>query len=173
MTKILQSNSFLIVTCFAVFCTLYLTSERVTHNHGLGWDGVIYGDLAQNLTMKIEHRAVNDYYIRRVAPSALVYCSLKLLRLPRNVPVIIEAFSFLTLLLLTMAAFTWLLIADELRFTFQGKILGLIGLFVNFVSLKEAFVYPVLTDTPAFTLGILMLYSISKIGQFPYTFFGS
>jgi len=61
------------------------------------------------------------------------------------------------IILLTLLAYVWCLIARELDIGMRGKWLGFVALFVNFAVLKQAGYYPVLTDVPAYALGALTL----------------
>lgn len=101
---------------------------------------------------------LDSYYLQRIVPSAVVFCGLKLLRIPVEDGHIIKGFELLNTILLLAAAWLWMLISRELNLGSSGRWLGFAGLFLNFFNLKFNTYYPVLTDVAAFTLGLGMLY---------------
>lgn len=132
--------------------------ELVPVGNGLGWDGVRYGNWVKNFHFS----EISPYYVQRLFPIALIHYALVLLRLPLDDTHIIAAFSICNLLLILLSCLVWILIANVLEISIRGKWLGFAGLFVNFAVLKQAFYYPVLTDIPAFALGLLALYFFLK-----------
>jgi hypothetical protein len=67
-------------------------------------------------------------------------------------------FGLLDVALLTAGAALWCRIANQVHLSPQAKVIGFIGLFVNFAVLKFATYYTILTDTAALALGIATLY---------------
>src|SRR5262249_2247085 len=100
---------------------------------------------------------LDGYYVQRVLPSAVLHHVLRLLAIPPTKPVIVWSFGLLNAALLALTAYIWCRVADQLGVGGRGRWLGFVGLFVNYAVLKMAAYYPVLTDIPAFAVGMLML----------------
>ena len=132
--------------------------ELVPVGNGLGWDGVRYGNWVKNFHVS----EIGPYYVQRLFPIAVIHYALVLLKLPLVDANVIAAFRIYNLLLILLSCVVWILVANLLGISTRGKWLGFLGLFVNFAILKQAFYYPVLTDIPAFALGLLALYFFLK-----------
>ena len=144
-------------------------AEKLQINQGFGWDGVGYAAWAKDFYQTVIINKVPDYYVKRILPSALVHYGRRLATAPffsgakrhailnenRN---IVLSFDLYNLLLLLVAVSTWGLIANELKIHSRGKWFGFCFLFLSYAILKNNFYHSVLTDTSAFTLGILMFY---------------
>ena len=147
---------FLMLAAICVYSALW--GELVPVGNGLGWDGASYGNWVKNFHVS----EIRPYYVQKLFPSALIHYALVLLKLPLVDATVIAAFTFYNLSLILLACLVWILVANLLGISIRGKWLGFAGLFVNFAILKEAFYYPVLTDIPAFALGLLALYFFLK-----------
>jgi hypothetical protein len=152
------SNRLLVATAFLMAFLGYHCSEKIQVMGGYGWDGSIYGALAEDFYTQVFTRGLSDYRVQRILPSAVVHYSLRLLRLPRTQANVIAAFGLLNVALVTLAAGCWCRLADHEKISSRGKWLGFVGLFVNFALWKWTAYYPVLTDMWAFVIGLLMLY---------------
>lgn len=135
-----------------------LWAERLMINGGFGWDGLWYAGWVKDFYGSIFVRGVPEYYVQRILPSAIIHYGLRLFRVPLEDQNIILGFDVYNLILVLWSVYLWGLIADRLSLRNQGKWLGFIFLFLNYAILKNNFYHSVLTDTTAFTLGLLMLY---------------
>jgi len=133
-------------------------AERLTVNSGFGWDGLWYAGWAKDFYGSILVRGVPEYYVQRILPSAIVHYGLRLFRVPLEDGNIVLGFDIYNLILLLLSVYLWGLISDWLKLRNQGKWIGFIFLFLNYAILKNNFYHSVLTDTSAFTLGLLMFY---------------
>jgi hypothetical protein len=133
-----------------------LTSDGIPAGNGMGWDGVIYGGLAQDFPGRY-HAGVTSYYVSRLFPSFLIYWALRLFGVARTAPHVVTAFRVMNGLLVIAGGGLWIRIARDLRLGVSGRILGFTGLFLNLAIAKMPAFYPVLTDVPAFFLGLCML----------------
>jgi hypothetical protein len=147
---------FLLLAAICVYSAFW--GELVPVGNGLGWDGVRYGNWVKNF----HPGEIGPYYAQRILPIALIHYALVLLGIPLVDETVIAGFSVFNLLLILLACVMWILIANLLGISTRGKWLGFSGLFLNFAVLKQAFYYPVLTDIPAFALGLLLLYFFLK-----------
>jgi len=157
MMKQININRLMALLILVLGILNLLFAEKISVHGGFGWDGQMYGRWAKDFYHEVFVNGLSQYYIQRALPSAVVHYGLRAFRLPLEDQNIILGFGVLNLLLLVLAAYMWGLIADELRIGDKGKWLGFAGIFINFAVLKEAFYYPVLTDTSALALGTLLL----------------
>lgn len=140
--------------------------EQIPINGGFGWDGQIYGAIAQNLDV----RSLDIYYIQRIFPSAIVHFSLTVLQQPLDDRHVVLGFSLLNFVLLLLSCILYRYIAEELNLSESGFWLGFIGIFVNFAYFKLAWYDPVLTDVAATALSLAMLLFYLRRQQLPLMF---
>ncbi|MDB5346422.1 MAG: hypothetical protein JWP89_4799 [Schlesneria sp.] len=153
------SHDLLIVAATALIAVLgYFFTEKIPIANGLGWDGKIYGELAKGALFQTDENPLDRYTIRRVLPSAMVCCGLKLCRLSLNDENVIHGFGLLNILCVTSVGWCWVRIAKLMAIGSRGKWLGFCALILNFAVVKHTSYYPVLTDMPAFAIGCGMLY---------------
>ena len=148
----------LFAVTLAVIAACQLAGEKVRVGHGFGWDGVAYGEWAQDFHAAVMVRGVTSFQLQRILPSAVVHHALVGLGVERTNPNVILAFTLLNTTLLGCAALLWRRIADELQISWAGKCLGAMALFLNFAVLKLDAFCPVSTDVPAYTIGAALLY---------------
>lgn len=153
-----RSDFLLVATVFVGALACHCFSERIPVNGGLGSDGVKYGAWSRDFYGTVIATGQDDYNIQRVLPSAVVHYTLRLLRIPLTDRHIIRTFGAFNVLLLSVMAWIWCLVVDELAISPRGKWLGCVGLFVNYAVLKWTFYYPVLTDVWAYCFGMTILY---------------
>ena len=134
-----------------------LFAERILLSEGLGMDGTNYGAIAARFHEQLFVEGVNEYYIKRAFPSAVVHYGLRLFGQPTDFAHVVAGFQWYELGLLVLVAILWKPIADELRLTLTARWLGFVALFANYANLKHAFYMPVFTDVTAFALGTVYL----------------
>lgn len=164
-----NTNILMTLVMFLIGAANIFWAEKLQINEGFGWDGMNYAAWAKDFHRTVLVERVPDYYVKRILPSAIVHYGSRLVTAPflspekrdavlnesRNV---ILRFDIYNLLLLLVAVSTWGLIANELAIQDRGKWLGFCFLFLSYAVLKNNFYHSVLTDTTAFTLGLLMFY---------------
>ena len=155
--------SFLVVLIYGVAQIVF--GEKIPVSNGLGWDGAIYGAIAKDFEQLLTTHGLSWYYIQRSLPSGIIHYTLRALGLPLQDTFIIRAFEIYNLALLLLAVIIWGLIAKELRIKDRTTWLGFLLVFGNFAIARSNFYYPVLTDTTAFFLGILLAYCFLKQQQ--------
>jgi hypothetical protein len=143
------------------FFNIFL-SEKIFYNNGLGFDGKIYGALAQNFYPYVSLHKIPIYYIGRLFPSFIVNTALRAFGLSLTVPNIIRGFEYYNFVLLLLCTIIFILISKELKFSRNAIWIAFLGLFFNFAIAKFVFYYPVLTDMTAYTLSFLLFYSFLK-----------
>src|ERR1041385_6773377 len=146
-----------------------LWAERLPVGGGFGWDGQNNWAWATDFNKAVIVDTVNDYYVQPIPPSAIIHFSTKQILRPfyshhrigeilaenKN---IILAFGIYNLVLLILSAWLWGRIADRLTQTDLGKWFGFCALFINYAIAKSNAYQPVLLDTSAFFLGLLMFH---------------
>jgi hypothetical protein len=153
----------------------YLLGDRTNWTSGYGYDGRFYGELATNFPSAVlGHGAivppgigvydgphlsgVDSYYAFRIVPSGIVWVGLHVLGLSGTHAHVVLLFALLAALMFGVATFCWCRSADLLGLGEQAKLVGAIGLIVNFAVLRTGTYYPVLTDHVALAVGALSLY---------------
>ncbi len=154
---------------------LVATGDRTGWSQGFGFDGRTYGDLAEHFPGAVfgdegvatpgygafhgpKPHGIDGYYVRRILPSAVVYFTLSGLSIDRTPHNVVIAFAVWDAVAVSLVALLWCMTADLLGITRPGKLLGLIGLLVNFAVLKSFFYWPVATDAFAFAFGAAAVY---------------
>lgn len=165
----------LALTAVAVGALLYLLDDRTNWSGGFGFDGRFYGELAKNFPSAVfGHGAVvppglghyegphltgiDSYYVFRLVPSGLAWLGLHGLGLSPTNAHVVGVFSGLDALMFGLATFYWCRSASLLGLGDRAKIVGTIGLMVNFSILRTGGYYPVSTDQVALALGALSFY---------------
>ena len=162
-----------------IIATLGISSifwgEKIPINGGFGWDGQIYGTVAQQMDV----HALDTYYFHRILPSTIVHYALILLRQPLDNHTIILAFSLLNLAMLLLSCVLYRFIAKELLLGNAGFWFGFAAIFVNYPCAKVFWYYPVQTDTTALALSLALLlfylkkqpflvFSVALLGAFTF-----
>jgi hypothetical protein len=156
--SLLNRDWFLVLSVGSLLSMVFIFSEHIQVNNGLGFDGSLYAQFARDLPHKILVEKMDGYYVQRLAIPVLLYCSSQTFGFELTDKTILRIWRGLDLFCLTMLAHLWCLIARELKISQRGKWLGVLFWFVNFAVLKWSSFYPNLTDIPAYTLGAWMLY---------------
>jgi hypothetical protein len=131
--------------------------ERIGINGGQGWDGISYTQWASDFWTHVVHDGLARYHAQRVLPSALI--DLALHGQPHTVPNILRAFAIANVVWLAAAAVLWAHLAHAMKWSRLAAWAGFVAMFVTFANAKHATYYPALTDTPAFALGMWMVWA--------------
>jgi len=129
---------------------------------GYGWDGVKYGNIAMHFEELMSSRSLNQYYAGRIFPAVLIFYVYKIANLPLTSDYVLIGYQVYNLLILFLSGIVFNLIAKELKWDYKKKIIGFIALFINYPVLNFHFYYPVLTDSTAFILSLILLYAYLK-----------
>jgi hypothetical protein len=130
--------------------------EQVNAHQGLGWDGRVYARMIRQELPHFFSGAVDNYYIHRILPPAIIFAVLKVLNLHSTDQNIILAFTVYNILLLNLCLLLWYKIAPA------GILNSAALLLLNFCALKFFMFVPVLTDCTVFTAGVVLLYAYKK-----------
>lgn len=141
----------------------FFIGERIPVNQGLGWDGTIYGGLAQDFFGYLNRNGIDNYRASRVFPSFVIHGISGLLGIKLDKPDrVFEAFYIWNTFLLALSAYIWSLIVRNQNWSARMFWFGFAGLFFNFANLKLYPYCPVSTDAAAFFFGIFFLYLVLK-----------
>ena len=99
---------------------------------------------------------IPDYYLDRILPSYIVWLGSKFANYSlHNDTNLIVAFHTYNSVLIVGSAFIWIRICGVLNLNIKVAYLGAIGLFINWLVLKQYLYFAIQTDVTAYTLGIL------------------
>ncbi|EFL50889.1 hypothetical protein DesfrDRAFT_2465 [Solidesulfovibrio fructosivorans JJ]] len=136
---------------------LAVFSERIFAGGGLGYDGCSYGAIITRYAdVRSGALALNSGLYFRVVPALVIRAVMMALGIPLTVPHVITAFQIINVALLALGAWLFGNCCDRIGLSRDGKILGFIGIFINYVVLKYSSYYPVLLDTTSLVLGIVL-----------------
>jgi len=144
-----------------LICGILLTcfSERITRNHGMGWDGANYGDIILHYNSVVSgERSVTDAIYLRFLPALAARAVMLAFNIPLDAPHTVTMFQAWNIIMLCLAVFAWGRACDSVGMGAQGKWLGFCGLFLNFAVLKYSFYYPVLLDSSGLALGVVLIW---------------
>ena len=129
--------------------------DLVTAGDGFGWDGVLYGRIASDLSVifaDLGERA------QRVLPSVVAHGVLALFRMDATNANVILVFQLLNFVLLLSALLAYQLVATFENLRPATRWIGYFAIFFVFPSAKNAFYNPVGTDVFALTLSVWLAF---------------
>jgi hypothetical protein len=127
--------------------------DHIPVAQGLGYDGETYGSIAL-MPERLFDLPFNR--VQRCLPSLLAHLAIRGLGLPPTARSVVAVFSAMNAVLLVAGLGIWLRIAARLRLRTPSTVFGFCGLFVSFAGATMPYYYPVLTDTWALFLGLLV-----------------
>src|SRR6267142_6132449 len=157
-TSYLSLDFYMVLSALVIALIGCFMGEKIKAGGGFGMDGSLYGQWAKDFHKFVFVQGLDLYRIQRILPSAIIHYSMRLLSIPFTDRNVIYAFGILNVLLITLSAYVWCRIANNLKMSYRGRLVGFAGLFLSFGVMKWPSYYPVLTDTSAFFIGLLMLY---------------
>lgn len=141
----------------AVALLLFFFQERI--NAPPPWDGRIYTNIALDPVKSIFNVGLTEHSVQRVLPSLIVNAGLRLLRLPLNDSHVVAGFAILHILQFALIAYFFAKSMAVLKVAFRAQGIVQLLLFSCFFTLKNAFVYPTLTDVSGLLLGSALAYA--------------
>lgn len=157
------------IVLFAWGLIQFFFGEQIVANQGLGWDGFRYASLTQYLT---ESPELDDYTVYRVFLPALINLISTLFSFAVSAKNIIVSFHVIHLILLPISGYFFVSIMEHYNLKTQTKLLGIILCYINFAILRFTHYYPVMMDTVAFSLAIIIFYLFLKQKTFDYMLLG-
>ena len=143
-----------------IWCILNIFfAEKLPANNGIGWDGLKYASIARDY---LNSSQIDNYIIMRIFPSTLVHIFCDVFSISYTDYNIIKGFEILNMICLVTSVVFVKKIFVVLDIKFKNQLLGFTLLFISYPVLKFNFFYPVMTDTSAFVLSIILLYCFLK-----------
>jgi hypothetical protein len=151
-----ELRRYLLPIMLAIYLTIYFfIGERVPYDGGLGFDGNFYGHLSQDIPGTLANR-IPLYYVDRILPSLIVWCSAALLHAElSDASRVVAAFHIYNSVLLVAGALAWVRLSRLLKLSSEVATIGSACLFLNWIVAKQYLYFVVQTDTTAFALGII------------------
>jgi hypothetical protein len=136
-----------------------LFGEKYPLNEGFGTDGWVYKTFVTDF---VNSGFYDSYFIHRVFPSFTIRAVLKLFSLELSSVNIVYGFEIFNLICVVSSAYFIKKILQLFNVGFKNQLLAFTLLFLNFALLKWPFYFPVMTDTAAFGLSVMLLYFYFK-----------
>lgn len=133
--------------------------ERIGINAGQGWDGLSYMRWSDEFWHRVVELGVTKYQAQRVLPSLIVYAIAHPLGVSPTVEHHLTAFALVDLAMMLASAVLWAHLALRvMRWRAVVAWVGFVALFASFANARHALYDPVLVDSTAFALGMLMVW---------------
>ena len=129
--------------------------DRIPVAGGFGYDGDTYGRVALQPAYIFE---LPFNRVQRCLPSLLVHLLMRGLHLPPTPSTVVNLFLVTNVALLLGALGLWLRIVSRLQLRPPSATFGFCGIFLSFAGATMPYYYPVLTDTWALFLGLLVVW---------------
>jgi len=158
---------FSVITVFVAYDVLaFIYGPRVPTNHGLGWDGIIYGRLVEDFFGPALDQ-LTHYSLNRILPSLILYLSGQISGVELNTPdrIILAFFIFDVSVTAGTVCLLWA-ISRRLAQPAPVYLMVCIGFLLSFGHFRMVPFYPALTDTAAVFLGTLAVYAYMKSSLF-------
>ena len=155
----LRDTVLIAILLTAMFSIFLINPETIPAGDGFGFDGVVYAQMVSEIETRVSEGELSKYYAQRIAPSLIVRTALTTFNIPLGPDNIIAGFRVLNALLMVVGVGFWMLIARYIRLKSEGFWIGIAGLVLIFPNAKQLLYYPVLTDTFAFTIGLVIVWA--------------
>lgn len=151
-------RQFLVAGVFFLVLLGYTFSDKISVAGGFGWDGAHYGLRATDFFPIFQAKLNAPGTVQRLLPSALVYFAFQVLGIKYTNYNVIQAFTVINAFSVTMGFHYFLRLVSLLSFGFGKVAVAFSVVFLSFFILKFESFYPVLTDGPAFGLGLASIF---------------
>jgi hypothetical protein len=162
--KAIINNQWFFPILFFYYGLGYLfLGETYYLNDGRSMDGIVFSSFVSNPTASYFFDA---YYVHRILPSVIVGTFLKLLSIKMTSINICTAFQVLNIFCIMLSCLFIKKILVLFKVSFRNQLLAFVLFLLNFSILKIPLYLPVMTDTPAVLLSIMMLFFYVKKSTF-------
>jgi len=135
----------------------FFYGEKIPAGGGLGYDGIVYGEMVKKLPEMISGQNISGYYAHRFLPSMLVRGGMIMSGVTITDVNIVKSYQIYNIILIILANIVWALVCNTKNISLNGRWIGFSALFLNYMCAKNTLYYPVLTDMSALFVGLLML----------------
>jgi len=157
----LSARDKIILSAFLLSIITFLFGERM-RPFGILGDEVIYYFLSADFMKIVFEAGLDKYYVQRIFPPFIVYYFAKLFSVTFSPKNIIYIYGVINVILQVGLAYIWSLVADEMKISRRGLLVGFIALFCNFAVLKYVPYTQITTDLFAYTFSLLLFYFYLK-----------
>lgn len=158
----LTGNPYLLPLLVVSIAIWRIFMPQLPANDGLGWDGTKYYDLTVN---GFNSQILDSYLVLRIFPCLFIHILYKWLGLSFAPASVILGFKLMNTALLAVGALMVKNIFERFKLSPIAQLTGFTLVFLNYGVLNFTYYYPVMTDTPAFVLGIALFYFFVR-GEF-------
>ena len=141
-------------TVILLVVSYYFWGEKL----GLGFDGVVYGDISLHFWPYFLEKKITDINLLRSIPSVIAYLIVMFFRMDKTPESVILVFNILNSFCLIFSFYYFWNICKKLDFKPQRTALAFVFVFISYFPLKQMSYYPVLTDGFGFLLGLGSFY---------------
>lgn len=153
----------LIIGFFLAFISYNMfLGQKISIANGLGWDGATTADMLKNFNHYLALGKFDLYNLQHFFPNSILYIVSTLISLPFTDKYILQGTIITNYCVMLLSVITAYSIFFRHQFSIQLRILCFIGMFLNFAHLKFSGYYPLLPDTTAFFLGLLLYWAYSQ-----------
>jgi hypothetical protein len=136
--------------------------QKIPVSNGMGWDGSITRDILRHFSSFLNTHSLDIYNLQHLFPNAIFYLTAKLFNIPLTDQNILTGAAIINYLFMVTAVIFFYLISQKLQINQAVRILAIVGLFVNFATLKFSGYYLLLPDVSVFSLIIILYYAYLK-----------
>jgi len=152
---------FIVLSINLVIGILQFWGPRQQFDDAINWDSLPYGQFALYFEDRVEKECYivgTDYAFKRMFPSVLVYYGIKFSGAEHSNQNVMTGFLLLNLITTLFAIYIWHLILIYFKWEMKSSIISYFCLLlINPIAVFQ-FVYPIMTDTMAYFLTVLLLY---------------
>lgn len=137
----------------------HLGDELIPVNDGVAYDSTTYAQIVRDPWSSL-FGGLDIHRVQRVVPSLVMFVLLAPFGLHTSTMALLIGFQVMNYALLALSSALWWAIARRLELSRPAGWVGFLALFVNYGLLKLSAYYPVLTDRPAFFLGMVLVWTV-------------
>ena len=143
-----------LVLLFSVPLIWNWDKDTIPVNNGFGWDGNMYGMYTQFLPEAIDQGAINAFRMQRMLIPAMLYAVMERAGMERTPEQVISAYRLVNMICIGLAIIAFLLLAKAANWFDETIWLGFAAIFFSMPFMKMSLFYPILSDIPAFAIGL-------------------
>lgn len=147
----------ILVLYYGIFYILF--GENYPFNGGFSTDGYVFGTFIPDFK---QSPFFDTYYVQRILPSLLITFCFKVLSINNTGPHIFNAFQIFNLASIVISCYFFKQILVLLKISLKNQLLAFVLFLLNFGIIKYPFYMPVMTDTFAMMLSVILLYFYLK-----------
>lgn len=148
----------ILISVLMVILVYSFTGELIPANNGAGFDGYSYYLIAQDFDTLIVSHGINQYYMTRFLPWAVIHYLLVFLNVPITISSAVLCAKFLNFSLILLLLVYFYKLSKLLNWDMKSEILAFSFVFFNFPVLKYFGYYPMMCDCAAYILSYIGIF---------------